>query len=150
MKKPLIYIAVPMSGRYWREVIEESESAKRALAWYDMDAWCPPLKEVADVYLSPLIVATREELKPHWRKDLAALNRASALISLRGDMASEGVGFEIGYAKHKLKIPVVIVSLVDDAGRVTHLEADYIAPNIQEACAYLKRKFARKAARKKK
>ena len=148
MKKPLVYLAQPMGGRYWREVVEEAESAQRALAWYDFEGWCPPLKENFDNGYDR-IVSTRDELKPEWKKDLAALSKSVALISLRGDMASEGVGVEIAMAKYKFKIPVVIVSLSDDVGRVSHLEADHIAANIQEACAWLKKRLSRAALKKK-
>jgi hypothetical protein len=45
MKKKKIYLAQPMGGRIWGEVKEEAQAAQRQAAWYNFDAWCPPLKE---------------------------------------------------------------------------------------------------------
>jgi ribosomal protein L7Ae-like RNA K-turn-binding protein len=81
------------------------------------------------------------------------LANADAVISLRGDMVSEGVGLEIGMAKYFYKIPVVIVSQLTDLGRISHLEADHVATTLSEACMWLQKHFMRqelKAAKRKK
>lgn len=150
MKKPLVYLAQPMGNRLWGEVMAEAKSAAAIVKEYGLNPWCPPIKE--DVGEDPweAIHATPLELAAYWKQDKAALGRADAVISLRGDMVSEGVGFELGLAKYHHEIPTVIVC-PSELGRITHLEADYVASDLDEACAWLVRKLSRrKAARRKK
>lgn len=128
-----------MGSRRWSDVISEAQTAVSMLSLYGLDSWSPSLKEVtASTPTSQLIGTTFGVLKAYWKEDLAALHRCDALLSLRGDLASEGVGMEIGMAKYKFKVPVVIVS-PRKIGRVTHIEADAVVPTVELACRWLKK-----------
>src|SRR5690242_5579622 len=134
----LVYLAQPMGARRWSDVISEARTACDVLKMHGLDAWSPSLKEAP---LSDGIISTTfGALKTYWREDLSALKKCDALLSIRGDLASEGVGLEIGIAKFHHKVPVVIVS-PKKVGRVTHLEADYVAPTLSDACKWLKKKL---------
>lgn len=141
MAAKLIYLAQPMGARRWSDVLSEARSAVSIVEMHGMKAWSPSLKEVtASGPGTDIIATTHGILKTYWREDLSALKRCDALLSLRGDLASEGVGLEIGIAKYHYKVPVVIVS-PKKAGRVTHIEADAVLPTVADACKWLKKKL---------
>ena len=138
-RRPLVYLAVPMGGRRWADVLKDSKRAIKALAKEGIDSWSPALEEVTDDTdeRGAISVSGLSRLRSYWARDKTALATADALLSLRGDLASEGVGLEIGIAKYRHRIPVVIVSELS-VGRVTHIEATHVARSLRAAARFLR------------
>lgn len=147
--KPMIYLAQPMGGRLWGEVTREARIAVSIVESYGFKGWAPPLKETTYANEWDIITSPPSILAEFWKQDVRALRRSAAVVSLRGDLVSEGVGYELGMAKFRYGLPIIVVSQYD-VGRITHLEADYVAPNLDDACWWLQKLLHRKAARVKK
>lgn len=135
-----MYLAVPMGGRRWSDVLSESLTAVEMLDLYKLSSWSPALKEAATSDRHNTVVGSYKSLLANWKIDHQNLKKADALLSLRGDLASDGVGVEVGLAKYKYKIPVCVVSPRKMA-RVTHVEADAVVPTLQSACKWLSKRL---------
>jgi len=142
---PTVYLAQPMGGRMWSEVWREAHEAKFVLKKHKLDSWSPSLKEAGLCPPHSTISTTKQNLKKFWRQDLTYLHECDALLSLRGDLVSEGVGLEIGIAKYVVGIPVVVICDDKNVGRVTHIEADHVASNLSAAARWLKGYFRKRA-----
>ena len=141
MVKPMVYLAQPMSGREWPKIIEEASEAVLALEREGFDVWSPTLHEASNGNARGTVNGmSRAALKRHWERDFDAIQRADALVSLRGDIPSEGVGYEIAIAEHFMAMPVVVVLPNGATNRVSHLGAK-IVPSVSRAAKVLKRFF---------
>ena len=136
---PTVYLAQPMGGRIWRDVWVEADDAKTVLKKHKLDSWSPSLKEAGLCPPDSVIGTRRNDLKKFWQQDKSHLGACQALLSLRGDLTSEGVGLEIGLAAYYFDMPVVVVSSDKTIGRVTHLEADHVAVSVEAAARWLKK-----------
>ena len=127
-----------MGGRRWADVLKDSRKAKKILESYGFECWSPALKEVSEETDERGLISTGPKgLAVYWEQDKDALKKADALVSIRGDLASEGVGYEIGMAKWKYKIPVVVISEYS-VGRITHLEATAVVRSYRAAAKLLR------------
>jgi hypothetical protein len=146
MKQPLIYLAQPMSGRLWAEVMKEARDAAWTVSQYELAPWSPPLKEGAKIKEWEMVLTSPETLKGYWKQDKAALKKCQGMISIRGDISADGVGYEMAMAKYFYGIPTVVVSK-SSIGRISHLEADFIALDMHEACEWMQDYLYRQAVK---
>lgn len=137
---PRVYVAQPMSGRLWADLEREAQTAIDALDRAGLRAWSPVLSERDEKDGDLVSSVGVKKLSQYWGRDYRAMKKCDALLSIRGDIPSEGVGFEIGVAKYALEIPVAIVVPVGATTRITHIGA-LLAKNVEEAARLLAKRL---------
>lgn len=134
----MIYLAQPMSGRLWEHLVKEAEEAVATLKDFGFDVWSPVLSERKKRRGKYVGITSRKQLRKYWDRDLEGMKSCDAMLSLRGDMSSEGVGFEIAVAAFVMQIPTVVVAPVGSTTRISHLYAKCV-PDLMEAARVLRR-----------
>lgn len=102
------YLAQAMTGRTWREVVDEAIEAVRHLERMGLNVYSPVLKEW-DGKSEGVIQASVADLKKHWKKDKANLEKCHLLVDIDPEKKSEGVAREIALMSYVYKRPVIRV-----------------------------------------
>lgn len=102
------YLAQAMTGRTWREVVDEAIEAVRHLERMGLNVYSPVLKEW-DGKSEGVIQASVANLKKHWKKDKANLEKCHLLVDIDPEKKSEGVAREIALMTYVYKRPVIRV-----------------------------------------
>lgn len=142
MLKPKVYLAHKMTGRTGLELCQESWEACRTFAKHDCIPLDPVLIEEVKPTNSVVNGGAPGALKKLWKRDKEIIREAHVVVDLTGDMKSEGVLHEIGYARYFLWRPVIRVVRTPFLGAsIAELEDDGIVPDFDEAAALVQKRW---------
>ena len=135
-----------MSGLPAIEVAARSAAARLVAKTWGLAFYCPVKTENIQATPQP-IQASRAELKKFWKRDKEMIDKSDVLIDIYADQKSDGVYWEMGYAKYRRKIPVVRVyrRAIPECS-ISGLEADYLANCVSNACKWIKENVKRRRA----
>jgi hypothetical protein len=124
-----------MTGRTWREVVEEAADAVDCLENHGIEVYSPALDEWKRQNNQSLwrqkIGGGLEALKAHWKRDKDEIVRSHAMLDLTPHRHSQGVAHEIGFHRYALWKPVL--RKMDPTSSVAMLEDDLLVPTVEDA-----------------
>lgn len=130
----IAYVAHAITGRTGRSLNAESRATAAALAEYSMIGLDPVLIEkIPD---TDEIIPNRPDSggKEIWGADEAAIRQAHVLLDITPELKSEGVLWEIGYARFFLWKPVIRVYKPGSSPHMAMIfKGDVIAFSLEEA-----------------
>ncbi len=134
------YLCQPMTGLSYKEIHDRNEKATKLFKSYNITINSPVAKENIIPSKKILNQISEETLRYYWKEDKDLIRKSHILIDLAGWSDSEGVKFEIGFARYALFLPVVRIhpTLGVSVGRI---EVDDIYNTEEEAAEAIIRKY---------
>lgn len=135
-----VYLAQAMSGKKCLEICEQNTIATDVLTANGIVVNSPVVAEGIFPIDAPLFAKSEYELRKKWQIDKELIKRSDVLLDISGWTSSEGVKFEVGFARYALFKPVVRVhpTLGISIGR---FESDDICNTIEEASNIIVKKY---------
>lgn len=135
------YLAHKMTGRKGIELVAESFLAEAACKRFNVTALDPVVFEGVKPTEAVITGGDPKALKSLWARDKSMIRDAHVLVDLTGEMKSEGVLHEIGYARYYLWKPVVRVIRGYKGPTISDFEDDGIVGTVYEAMALVQEKW---------
>lgn len=135
------YLAHKMTGRTGVELVVESAIAQAACVRYGVTALDPVVFEGVEASGQVVSGGDPKVLKKLWKRDKQMIREAHVLIDLTGNLKSEGVLHEIGYARYYLWKPVVRVIKGYSGPTISDFEDDGIVGSFSEAAELVQRRW---------
>lgn len=145
----LAYVAHAITGRSGKELRQESDITQIVLNRHGIDVIDPVLQE--NIPSTDEIVPNRPDADglTIWRGDEAAIRKAHVLIDITPESKSEGVLWEICYARFFLWKPVVRVYKPGSSPHMASIfKGDAIAFSLDEAATLINDKWGTKEKRR--
>ena len=142
-KRPIVYRACKMTGRYQDELRMESEQIIRMLNNYGFKVLDPV--EIEQVpYVHELLEQTDDsKLERYWKRDKECLQECHIILDDRSCNKSDGVGVELGISRFAYWKPVI--RIFPKAGIcISKLEYDMVFETREEAVMYMAEHFGNK------
>jgi hypothetical protein len=134
------YLCQPMTGLSRKEIFDRNERASKLFGSYGIKLNSPVSKENIIPSKKILKQISDEALRYYWKEDKDLIRKSHILIDLAGWTESEGVKFEIGFARYALFLPIIRIhpTLGISVGRI---EVDDVYETEKEAAEAIIRKY---------
>jgi len=134
------YLCQPMTGLSKKEIFDRNEKATNLFGSYGITINSPVTREHITPSKKILNQVSEETLRFYWKEDKYLIRKSHVLIDLAGWSESEGVKFEIGFARYALFLPIIRIhpTLGVSVGRI---EVDDVYLTDKEAAEAIIRKY---------
>lgn len=139
-----VYVAQKMSNRFCDEMVKEARQIRNIFKKEGVDVISPVLEERIPNIHRKLDYVTKAKLLKEWDLDKhdRIRNRAHIVYNANGDMHSNGVTIERGWARWYLWRPVITyIPKKKYFFSITDIEEDSIQHNHRTAARFMRRKW---------
>lgn len=131
-----LYLSLSMHGRLGRDVINQSEEAKKFCKMYGVTFYSPCDDEIIDPRKVIDTVPNRRRMRHFVQKDDSHIDVCRALLLLTGDKSSSGTLWESGRMHYMHRRHVILVAPKMYHGQLANfstIKARKILPDIESA-----------------
>ena len=140
--KLIAYIAHPITGRTGKELNEESRRTEVILKRYGIKVLDPILIEKLPSTDTCVPNRPDQDGSVLWKEDEAAIRESHVLINIAAELKSEGVLWELGYARFLLWKPIIrIYKPGSNPHMASIFKGDVIAFSLEEAAYIINRRW---------
>lgn len=144
----LAYVAHAITGRSGKDLRQESDITQIVLNRHGINVIDPVLEEKIPATDEAVPNRPDEDGLTIWRGDEAAIRKAHVLIDITPEMKSEGVLWEICYARFFLWKPVIRVYKPGSSPHMaTIFKGDAIAFSLEEAASIINERWGTRKKR---
>lgn len=139
-KRPSVYVAHKMTGRYCDELYQEAQLTTRMLTNYGFDVLDPIVIENVPNEHVLLEQTDPAKLLSYWKRDKECLQDCHLVLDYKSCNKSDGVGVELGITRFAYWKPVIRV--FPNAGIcISKIEYDQMYENLLDAVLMMMLKY---------
>lgn len=142
-KRPSVYVAHKMTGRYMDELVQEAQLTARVLRNYGFDVLDPILIEEVPNVREILEQTDAERLQRYWKRDKECLRECHLILDYKSCNKSDGVGVELAISRFAYWKPTI--RIFPNAGIcISKLEYDNVYEDLASAVLMMMVKYGTK------